>query len=226
MTAVHLSIHDVMPTTLKPVAALIRMCQAHGWPPPTLLVVPGLAWDKAGIRQLQAWQTAGHELAGHGWRHRISAYGGLYHRLHGLFISRDVAEHLSLEADGILDLMRRCHRWFGQQGLEAPTLYVPPAWALGPVPRARLGEQPFRRIETLRGIDDLDTGRRGFRGLLGYEAGNPLQRAALLINNAINRKRAPRVGLRIGLHPQDTQLPLAGALEQDLARFRPPRAGG
>ena len=226
MTAVHLSIHDVMPTTLEPVADLIRMSQAHGWPPPTLLVVPGLEWDQAGIEQLHAWQAAGHELAGHGWRHRISGYGGLYHRLHGLCISRDVAEHLSLDADGILDLMRRCHRWFGQQGLDAPTLYVPPAWALGRLPRSRLGEQPFRRIETLGGINDLERGQVAFRALLGYEAGNSLQHAALVINNAINRKRAPRAGLRIGLHPQDAQLPLAGALHQDLARFTPPPAGG
>jgi len=193
--AVCLSIHDVMPETLAPVAALIARCRGHGWPPPTLLVVPGRDWDRAGIAQLQRWQADGHRLAGHGWRHAIDGFGGIKHRLHSALISRRVAEHLSLDAEGILALMGRCHDWFAQQGLTADGLYVPPAWALGAVPLRRLNEQPFSAVETLRGIYSCADGRWRYRGLLGYEAGNRFQKAALQISNAVNRRRAPAAGL-------------------------------
>lgn len=224
---VHLSIHDVMPDTLTRVQALIDLCRDAGWPPPVLLVVPGAGWDAGGLATLRQWQADGHELAGHGWRHRVERYGGAWHRLHGALISRDVAEHLALDTEGILALMRRCHAWFQDQGLMPGPLYVPPAWALGTVPLARLGEQPFGAVETLRGIYSLASARWRYRALLGYEAGNGLQHRALRISNAMNRIRAPRAGLRIGLHPQDGQLPLAGAMRADLARFSPrPPAGG
>ena len=225
-TEVWLSIHDVMPQTRGRVEALASAAMARGWPPPTLLVVPGAGWDDAGIAWLRAREAAGHPLAGHGWHHRISHYGGLRHRLHAALISRDVAEHLCLDADGVLALMRRCHGWFADQGLGPPQLYVPPAWALGPVPRHRLAEQPFAMVETLRGVLEIASGRWRYRGLLGYEAGNGLQRRALTLSNTIGRARARRAGLRIGLHPNDAQLPLADALWRDLVRFSPrPRAG-
>lgn len=220
---VDLSIHDVMPETLVAVQSLIDAIQPLGWPPPVLLVVPGRDWDADGLAQLQYWQAQGHELAGHGWFHRISGYGGLKHRLHAAFISRQVAEHLSLDDNAILALMQRCHAWFAQQGLNTPKRYVPPAWALGSVAKARLGEQPFAEVETLRGIVDIASGEWRHHALLGYEAGNPMQTYALRLSNALNRQRARRAGLRIGLHPYDAQLPLADALWQDLRRFSPQR---
>lgn len=219
--AVHLSIHDVMPETLSRVEALIDTTTRAGWPPPVLLVVPDAGWDAQGIQKLRDWQARGHELAGHGWQHQISGYGGLWHRIHAALISRDVAEHLSLDAEGILNLMQRSFAWFGEQGLTRPSLYVPPAWALGSLPRHRLDEQPFEQVETLRGIYSVSEGIWRYRALLGYEAGNGFQRLALELSNALNRKRAPRAGLRIGLHPYDASLPLADALVTDLNRFRP-----
>ncbi len=226
MTDALLSIHDVMPATRARVEALSDQARALGWPPPILLVVPGSGWDAGGIAWLQACEAAGHTLAGHGWQHRITHYGGIRHRLHAALISRDVAEHLSLDAEGVLALMRRCHAWFGEHGLTPPALYVPPAWALGPVPRQRLREQPFARIETLRGVYTHRTGQWQHRALLGYEAGNALQKRALVITNALGRWRARRAGLRIGLHPDDAELPLAASLWRDLERFSPRRRAG
>ena len=224
---VHLSIHDVMPDTLEAVGSLIARCRVHGWPPPVLLVVPGREWDDDGIAQLQRWQAEGHPLAGHGWQHGIDAFAGLWHRLHGALISRRVAEHLCLDAEGILALMRRCHAWFHTHGLTPDGHYVPPAWALGALPRRRLGEQPFTSVETLKGIYSLADRRWHYRALLGYEAGNGFQKRMLTVSNAINRCRPPGAGLRIGLHPHDAQLPLANVMERDLARFSPrPPAGG
>ena len=224
--SIELSIHDVMPSRLTAVQSLIDQTQRLGWPPPLLLVVPGLGWDTAGINQLQRWQTNGHELAGHGWFHRISAYGGLKHRLHAALISRQAAEHLSLRADAIIALMQRCYAWFGEHDLATPTRYVPPAWALGPISIRRLGEQPFAEVETLRGIINIATGRWSHGALLGYEAGNRLQRYALSVSNALNRQHARRAGLRIGLHPDDAQLPLADWLWHDLTYFSPLRLTG
>lgn len=222
--APHLSIHDVMPETLPAVRALIAECQAAGWAPPTLLVVPGREWTPAGIAQLHEWQAAGHPIAGHGWFHQISHYGGLTHRLHAALISRRVAEHLCLDAEGILALMRRCYVWLTVEGLCRPSLYVPPAWALGRLPLHRLSEQPFPQVETLRGILDVSTGRWQARALLGYEARNAFQTRALRLSNAIGRARAASVGLRIGLHPHDLDLPLADDLRADLRRFSPARS--
>lgn len=223
-TVPHLSIHDVMPETLHQVRALIAECQASGWPPATLLVVPGRQWTPAGIAQLHEWQADGHPIAGYGWVHGITAYGGLKHRIHGALISRRVAEHLCLDAEGILALMRRCYAWLFVQGLHRTSLYVPPAWALGHLPLHRLAEQPFPRVETLRGIIDVSTGRWQARALLGYEARNAFQHRALRLSNALNRLRAPFAGLRIGLHPRDLTLSLANDLRADLWRFSPARA--
>ena len=108
----YLSVHDVMPHTLDRVRALLggplsRFPAGHV----PLLVVPGREWNEADLAQLRDWQAAGHPLAGHGWMHRVERYGGWRHRVHAALISRDVAEHLALEAEGILDLMCRCHAW-------------------------------------------------------------------------------------------------------------------
>lgn len=216
-----LSIHDVMPRHLTAVSQLIEKTRALGWPPATLLVVPHADWSAEQIGQLKSWSAQGHPLAGHGWTHHVEQFGGWWHRLHSALISRDVAEHLALDANGILALMRRCHGWFADQGLPAPTLYVPPAWALGNLPTRRLTEQPFEAVETLRGILTIKTGRRDYRALLGYEADNALRALALRTSNAANRRWAASQGLRIGLHPPDADLLLAADLWNDLTRFSP-----
>ena len=216
-----LSIHDVMPRHLTAVSKLIEKTLALGWPPATLLVVPHVSWSADQIQQLKTWAAQGHPLAGHGWTHQIERFGGWRHRIHSALFSRDVAEHLALDAEGILDLMRRCHGWFSDQGLPAPDLYVPPAWALGDIPTRRLTEQPFKTVETLSGILTIQTGQRHYRALLGYEADQFVRALALRISNSVNRCRAGSQGLRIGLHPPDADLLLADDLWQDLKRFSP-----
>lgn len=214
------SIHDVMPRTLERVRAILERCAAINPGPVTLLVVPGLAWDRDGIEQLRRWQDAGHRLAGHGWVHEIDGYGGIGHRLHGLFISRRAGEHLSLDASGINALIRRCHAWFGDQGLGAPSLYVPPAWALGPLPRPELAALPFASCELLWGVHSTATGRLIPVPMVGYEADNAPRAPAIRLWNRLNRRWAESNGwLRIGIHPQDPELHLAEDLEQDLARY-------
>ena len=109
-----LSVHDVMPQTLAPVADILARLRCLGLPPATLLIVPGCRWDADELAQLRRWQKQGHELAAHGWHHRARAIRGLRHRLHAALLSRDAAEHLALSSDEIAALMRRAHDWFGR----------------------------------------------------------------------------------------------------------------
>ncbi|NJN48277.1 MAG: hypothetical protein HC808_19370, partial [Candidatus Competibacteraceae bacterium] len=78
------------------------------------------------IDQLRKWASAGIELAGHGWRHVISNWGGIRHRLHGLVLSRNVAEHLALSPPEIMALLEANFRWFMDHDLPAPRIYCAP----------------------------------------------------------------------------------------------------
>ena len=213
------SVHDVMPETLERVQRILDLCAAINPAPLTLLVVPGLDWDRAGIERLRAWQAQGHRLAGHGWLHRVERFGGLAHRLHGLLISRRVAEHLALDPPRIADLIRRCHAWFPDQGLAAPDLYVPPAWALGSIPPRDLARLPFLRYEVLAGVRDAASRLRPIP-LLGYEADTPARVPVIRLWNVLNRARAGSRGwLRVAIHPRDPGLALGTDLARDLRRY-------
>lgn len=214
------SIHDVMPETLVRVRGIMDRCSALNPGPVTLLVVPGRQWDPDGIAQLHQWQEQGHRLAGHGWLHRIDSFGGLGHRLHGLVISRRAAEHLALDAAGISRLIQRCHDWFPAHRLASPRLYVPPAWALGPIPPAALSALPFSHYELLTGVRSASTGRLSRLPMVGYEADTAERAPLIRLWNRLNRRWAESRGwIRIGIHPDDPGLRLAGDLEQDLVRY-------
>lgn len=213
-----LAIHDVMPHTLDEVVEIIRLCQAQQLQPLTLLVVPGLPWQPAQLATLKALAAEGHSLAGHGWLHRVARIRGIKHRLHSLFISRNVAEHLACDSAGIARLITACHAWFAEQGLPSPSLYVPPAWAMGRIARAELQRLPFRRYETLHGLYDADSNHFHPLPVIGFEADTAWRVPPLRLANAINTWRARRGPLRIAIHPHDLQYQLAQTLRNWLAR--------
>ena len=216
------SVHDLMPRTMPAVRRVLALLEQMDAGPVTLLVVPGSGWERAGVAELRALQRDGHVLAGHGWSHHAERFGGLYHRLHGLTLSRRVAEHLALDADGVIELINRCYRWFGDHALDAPALYVPPAWALGRVDMDALAAAcPFRLYETFSGV--IDAGARRFRPvpMLGYEADAALRIPFIRLWNGLNRRWAARQGvMRIGIHPFDPELHLRRDLVSDLRRYR------
>lgn len=219
------SIHDVMPDTLRETARILDLLERADVAPVTLLVVPGTGWKAPGLKQLRAFQDAGHVLAGHGWLHHVERFVSLRHRLHGRLISRQVAEHLALDAGGIAALIERCHRWFGEAGLAPPRLYVPPAWAMGAIPRNALAALPFDQYELFSGVLSARTGQLRRIALTGYEADTPLRAPLIRAWNRYNRRRARALGwLRIGIHPHDLDLRLAEDLRADLRRF-PTNAG-
>ena len=215
------SIHDVMPETLSAVQACLDECHRHDIRAVYLLVVPGRDWSAAELQQLRDWIDEGCLLAGHGWLHHCERIDRPYHRLHSTLLSRKVAEHLALDAEGIADLMTRCHAWFARHELPTPALYVPPAWALGQISDRQLRRTGFDLVETLLGVVDLRSGLYTLRPLLGYEADTGVRRRAVGAWNRLNRHSAAARGtVRIGIHPNDLALQLSGELQHDLAQCR------
>lgn len=220
-----LSIHDVMPDTLPRVAEILALLRIHKITTCTLLVVPGKGWQPDQLRQLRQWADEGWSLAAHGWHHRARHIRGLYHRLHAAVLSRDVAEHLALSPAQRIDLITESHAWFRCVDLPAPSLYVPPAWALGRLPADRLPNLPFRCLESLSGLHFPASGLQHRLPLTGYEADTPARAAFLRFFNATQFKlaRLTRRSLRISIHPHDLHLHLATQLRHHLARPIQPR---
>ncbi|WP_018716339.1 polysaccharide deacetylase family protein [Arhodomonas aquaeolei] len=214
------SIHDVMPETLAPVREQLSLLAHHDIAPVTLLVVPGRDWSPDGLARLREWRARGHVLAGHGWHHHATAVRGCYHRLHAAVLSRQAAEHLALDAAEIRALVRRCRAWFADNDLGRPALYVPPAWALGPIRPAGLADLGFRYLETLTAVHDLRSGRRRRLPVIGFEADTPARAAVLrALDTTCSRWPGP---VRIALHPRDHRLHLRGTLLRRLATVREP----
>jgi predicted deacetylase len=219
------SIHDVMPATMGEVRRLLEWLGGMGVSPVTLLVVPGRDWEDAQLAELGQWVAEGCELAGHGWKHETTPRS-VYHRLHAALVSRDVAEHLALDDDGIAELILRCHAWFGDHGFGPPELYVPPAWAMGSISRHRLRTLPFRRFEYLGGVFEAEAGEFRAEPVVGFEADRWWRRMGVELWNRMNLHRARRGHgrVRIGIHPRDRELLMARALEtavRGCARFAP-----
>ena len=216
------SIHDVMPSTLARVDRIIDTLAHHNIHTATLLIVPGKPWQASQIDQLRRYSRQGFELAGHGWHHEVDTFGGFGHRLHGLFMSKKVAEHLALDTLGITDLMMRCHAWFGEHDLPAPDLYVPPAWAMGRIANSQLKQLPFRYYEFFSGIYDSEADRFETLPLVGYEADARWRAPFVALWNRLNFNRAKHNRLlRFSIHPDDFELYLRQNLVRDLQRVAP-----
>lgn len=223
MTPALISIHDVAPASLPAVQRILKLLNAHRIEPVTLLIIPGSGWDADSVSQLRQWQRRGLALAGHGWHHRSGPIRTLGHRAHAFLLSRRAAEHLSRPTAELVELLERCHAWFGEQGLESPTLYVPPAWGLGALARRHLQAAPFRLYETLGGLYDSRNDRFTFLPVVGFEADTRARRTALRILNRANRSiaRWRQHPVRIAIHPTDLDLLLADDLRSVLqAPFR------
>lgn len=204
------SIHDVMPETIGNVANILERLPFIPPAKIALLVVPGLVWTAPQLTQLRQWQADGYELAGHGWLHLTSNITTPYHKLHSRLISRNVAEHLSLSESAVAALVDRNFEWWMAQRFALPTLYVPPAWALGNLSRATMNELPFRFFETNVGLYDSEAYKLTRLPLVGYEA-DTLVRTAFLrgwnwLNVQISSAERP---VRISIHPYDFEYRLS-----------------
>lgn len=217
-----LSIHDVMPSSRAAVSAMLTQLfvSVPLLRPPdiTLLVVPGQHWSDDDLGWLRRMAAKGHPLAGHGWCHQAVERRSLFHRLHSALLSRDAAEHLSRPEHELVALVLRCYAWFEQHQLPIGPLYVPPAWALGPIGRQARMSLPFTLLETLSGVEGMRCGSQHVLPLAGYEADNIWRAKLLATSNRLNWQWARRSGraVRVGLHPFDLQYLLAYHIVGDL----------
>ncbi|WP_317930178.1 polysaccharide deacetylase family protein [Halioxenophilus sp. WMMB6] len=215
------SVHDVMPETLAEVEQILAKLSAAQVSPEKvyLLVVPGRQWQASQIAQLSTWQQRGYQLAGHGWQHVIRRKRGIKHQLHSLFISRNVAEHLSLSGDEISQLISDNYHWFHANGLPPPDLYVPPAWAMGAVSKAELQQLPFRYYEFSSGLFDAHAQQFLTLALTGYEADQYWRVPFLWLWNQLNVKWLSRARvLRIAIHPYDFHYHLHDSILQHISQ--------
>ena len=214
-----ISIHDVMPHSLERVRELLDKMSHLAPGAITLLVVPGLDWSQGQLQTLRELQDAGYRLAGHGWHHKTRAIRTLYHHFHAGLVSRTAAEHLSLDADQISRIMADCHQWFADKGLAAPDLYVPPAWAMGAIPKSKLRAAPFRYFESTAGLYDSETDRGIKLPLLGFEADTRFRAVTLNAWNSLNYLLGTaRRPVRLSIHPSDHSLLLKNSLAHYLAK--------
>ncbi len=217
MKQAQVSIHDVQPETME---ATRRMCRTLPLNPCTtrLLIVPGADWNRQALDSLRQLTDTGFRLSAHGWKHRISQWGSLYHRIHGALFSGRVAEHLKLNPKQIEELLHNSCQWFVDNGFPAPDFYVPPAWAMGQIRKDRLRECPFRYYETLSGIYDAKADIHHKLPLIGYEARRFASGPILRVCNAFGNLWSSLLNkpARIAIHPSDTELPLSNSMVKDL----------
>ena len=215
-----ISIHDVMPETLDRVEWILAEHLDRFTPSDILLlIVPGLQWGDSQIERLHTLQAKGYEFAGHGWLHRITKIGGLYHAVHSRLISRTAGEHLSYSRDELKTLLNNNFQWFADHGFNAPVMYVPPAWAMGKLSPADLNQLPFSAYETTSGIRSFPQGQLKKLPLLGFEADNR-PRALFLsfwnwLNLALSTARKPA---RLSIHPYDFDYHIADQLSTMLTQ--------
>jgi len=198
------TVHDVMPHTLEGVNKIVTLLQPYPHDKLCLLVVPGLDWKDEQLDMLRQWQSTGFELAGHGWHHESKVIKTFYHRLHSLVLSRNCAEHLSLDNQQLKHMITENYSWFGHHDFSIPQFYVPPAWAMGHIKKSELSDLPFRYYESLGGILDSKSGKFINLPLIGFEADTRSRKQILRVWNSINKKiSSSKHPVRISIHPYD-----------------------
>ena len=99
-----------------------------------------------------------------------------------------------------------------------PSLYVPPAWALGALSSGDLKKAPYRMIETTSGVRLPASAKCRRLPLTGFEADTSFREFFLRRWNRAQCKWAIKSNkpLRISLHPDDLQLRVVDQLEEFL----------
>lgn len=213
------SIHDVMPDNINEIDKIIELLKQYEIDKITLLVVPGKDWDNKDIEKLKYYENSGIELAGHGWSHLVKDIRGLYHNIHSKIISRNEAEHLSLEKNEIIKIVKNSYTWFEYFGLNRPKLYVPPAWTIGKIDKKDLVNLGYIFLETGFGVHDLVNNFFYPIPVTGYMADTNLRVKSLKVFNHLNFL-LPFELIRISIHPLDLNYPLLTDLKRHLRKIK------
>ena len=104
--------------------------------------------------------------------------------------------------------------WFNDNGLKSPTLYVPPAWALGELTKKDIESLPFNEVEVTSGV--FISSKFNFIPLIGFEAKTYLSFLMLKILNRLNYILYMFYGkIIIAIHPDDFNL----LLKKDIDKY-------
>lgn len=217
------SIHDVAPDTIGLARQILSDLARSNIKSVTLLVIPDArSWTAQSLAVLKSLEDEGYVLAAHGWTHNNKPPRSIYHKVYSALFSRNAAEHLDKNSAEILEIMRRSRGWFEASGLCSPSLYVPPAWALGAVSLEMAAATGFAFVETLTGIYETSTHTFHRLPLVGFQAFTTFQAVVLRVSNTINEAIADATGvpLRVAVHPYDLSLLSSGELEAMVERGR------
>ena len=212
----NISIHDVRPNNILKIINIINLLfDKYRIQKITLLVIPGLNWDDKHIKILKSLQNkTGIELAAHGWCHKSNPIKTIYHFMHSKLISADSAEHLSKSKQSIIKIFNDSYLWFSNQGLNSPTLYVPPTWELGNINKEDLSASPFNEFEIITGV--FINNKFILIPLIGFEVKTYFKFIIVKVLNFINYLSYSFFGvLRIAIHPNDFDL----LLKRDLDKY-------
>ena len=214
----HISIHDVSPQNLNNIKRIIDHLKNYNCKKISLLVIPGLEWNKNQIKILKNMQSNNIEIAAHGWTHNSSSIKNLYHYVHSNLFSRDCAEHLSKDRLSIINLIQDSFEWFIENKFTPPTLYVAPAWALGAIKYSDLNELPFNEYETITGV--YSGNKLKHIALIGFEADTISRKYILKISNFLNYQLSKLTGIiRMAIHPNDFNLLLSSDINKFLSKI-------
>jgi len=227
MRALCVSVHDVTPSRLTEVRALVNAVRAVAPVPLTLLVVPdfhrtdGRRATAEYCRELDRHVARGDELALHGWDHLD---GGAQCRNPADWIARRVytageGEFAALPYAEARARLERGQGWFTAHGWEAEG-FVAPAWLLSEPGLAAVRHCGFLYTTTVGAMIQLQSGVSiSSRSACYSSRSAPRRIASLAWNAALYRRLRGNALLRIALHPADAPHPLLLRQAQNAIRM-------
>lgn len=200
------AVHDVGAATIADARWLLDRLTDAGVQPRVLKVVPAQAGDE--LRELVAAEAGrGSEVVLHGWTHRRQgrARGGLLDRARSRLFAGGTDEFAALDPGEMAARLELGGAWLEALGLDRGG-FCPPAWLAAPGLRTALRRAGFGYLVTLRGVEDLRTGRRVTLPPAGYMGAGPVQEALVGIGSALMARPLAAVlrspARRVFLHPQ------------------------
>jgi predicted deacetylase len=211
--AVHVSIHDVAPSTAAEVEAALGLCRAAGVRP-ALLVVPDfhgrspLLSDPALCARLRFLQADGHEIYLHGYSHRGGGApprppaGRLAWMVSQRVVSAADAELGVLDASEGLARLERGEAVLAQAGLRIDG-FVAPAWWMPRWLLPLLAARGYRFTEDHTRVYDPASGRARASVVLNWATRSPARVVSTIAWCRVAKRARALVPARIAIHPGD-----------------------
>jgi len=209
--ALCISIHDVAPATWPACAELLRLVDALGPAPVTLLVVPDFHHrgriDRFPdfIRAVESRLARGDEVALHGYYHldEVPPPASPTDWFARRVLTRGEGEFYRLKLQDGLARLERGRLLFEQLGWPVQG-FVPPAWLLGKAARQALNNFDFSYTTTRTGLYRLPRWSFVWSPSLVYSVGSLWRHAMSETLNTLIRHSCPEV-LRVSMHPADVR---------------------